>query len=131
MTYQLGIDVDAVRAIDTHVHVEVDEDGHCALPQPVLEAATAYFKATPKRPGLDEIAEHYRSAILAAVVFTVDAGTNRIETQCNGDLRGAADALMAATYPAPGANPVLLAAGWDGQAGPRIARRLLSFRTDG
>ena len=76
MTYRLGIDVDAVRAIDTHVHVEVGDDGHCALPQPILDAATAYFKATPKRPSLDEIAEHYRSLDLAAVVFTVDAGTN-------------------------------------------------------
>ncbi|HEY5878302.1 MAG TPA: amidohydrolase family protein [Nakamurella sp.] len=76
MTYQLGIDIDAVRAIDTHVHVEVGEDGHCALPQPILDAATAYFRAAPKRPGLDEIAEHYRRAGLAAVVFTVDAGTN-------------------------------------------------------
>jgi predicted TIM-barrel fold metal-dependent hydrolase len=76
MTYRLGIDVDAVRAIDTHVHVEVGDDGHCALPQPILDAATAYFKATPERPGVDEIAEHYRSLDLAAVVFTVDAGTN-------------------------------------------------------
>ena len=75
MTYQLGIDVDAVRAIDTHVHVEIGEDGHCALPQPVLDAASAYFKAPPKRAGLDEIADHYRNAGLAAVVFTVDAGT--------------------------------------------------------
>jgi hypothetical protein len=76
MTYQLGIDVDAVRAIDTHVHVEVGDDGHCALPQSVLDAATAYFKASPKRPTLDEIADHYRALELAAVVFTVDAGTN-------------------------------------------------------
>ena len=54
MTYQLGIDVDAVRAIDTHVHVEVGDDGHCALPQPVLDAATAYFKAPPSgRSGRD------------------------------------------------------------------------------
>ena len=76
MAYQLGIDVDAVRAIDTHVHIEVGDDGHCALPQPVLDAATAYFKAAPRRPSLDEIADLYRAANLAAVVFTVDAGTN-------------------------------------------------------
>ena len=75
MPYELGINVDTVQAIDTHVHVEVGPDGHCALPQAILDAATQYFRATPKRPGLDEIAEHYRASNLAAVVFTVDAGT--------------------------------------------------------
>ena len=76
MTYRLGVDVDAVRAIDTHVHIEIGDDGHCALPQPILDAATAYFKAAPRRPSLDEIADLYRSLEIAAVVFTVDAGTN-------------------------------------------------------
>lgn len=76
MTYRLGVDVDAVRAIDTHVHIEVGDDGHCALPQPILDAATTYFKAAPQRPSIDEIADLYRSLEIAAVVFTVDAGTN-------------------------------------------------------
>lgn len=76
MTYRLGVDVDAVRAIDTHVHIEIGDDGHCALPQPILDAATAYFKAAPHRPSIDEIADLYRSLEIAAVVFTVDAGTN-------------------------------------------------------
>ena len=76
MTYRLGVDVDAVRAIDTHVHIEIGDDGHCALPQPILDAATAYFKAAPRRPSIDEIADLYRSLEIAAVVFTVDAGTN-------------------------------------------------------
>jgi UDP-N-acetylglucosamine 2-epimerase (non-hydrolysing) len=56
--------------------------------------------------------------------ITVEAGTNRLEPECDGDLIGAARGLMAGTYPALGQNPVLLAAGWDGAAGPRIAAQL-------
>jgi UDP-N-acetylglucosamine 2-epimerase (non-hydrolysing) len=56
--------------------------------------------------------------------ITVDAGTNRLEPQCAGDLLGAAGDLMSKTYPRLGTNPVLLAARWDGAAGPRIAEQL-------
>jgi UDP-N-acetylglucosamine 2-epimerase (non-hydrolysing) len=62
--------------------------------------------------------------------ITVDAGTNRLEPECRGDLLGAATALMAGTYPAIGANPVLLAAGWDGAAGARAAARLIAFASE-
>jgi len=75
MVYQLGIDVDAVKAIDTHVHVEVGDDGHLSLPKPVRDAAVAYFKAEPAIPTIDDIADHYRGLGIAAVVFTVDAST--------------------------------------------------------
>jgi len=75
MTYQLGINVDAIKAIDTHVHVEVGDDGHLALPQPVRDAAVAYFKAEPAVPSIAEIADYYRGLEIAAVVFTVDATT--------------------------------------------------------
>lgn len=56
--------------------------------------------------------------------ITVDAGTNRLEPQCDGDLLRAARRLMDGTYPAIGANPVLRTAQWDGAAGPRIATHL-------
>ena len=75
MRYELGLDLDAIDAIDTHVHVEVDDHGHNALPGALVDAASKYFKAGTARPGLDEIAAHYRERRLAAVVFTVDAGT--------------------------------------------------------
>jgi UDP-N-acetylglucosamine 2-epimerase (non-hydrolysing) len=54
--------------------------------------------------------------------ITVDAGTNRLEPQCAGDLLAAAYELMAGTYPQLGANPVLIEAQWDGAAGKRIAK---------
>jgi predicted TIM-barrel fold metal-dependent hydrolase len=76
MTYVSTVDVDSLVAIDTHVHVEVDDDGHNALPAVLVDAASKYFGADTRRPGLDEIAELYRSLSMAAVVFTVDARTN-------------------------------------------------------
>jgi len=33
MAYEFGLAVDELVAIDTHVHIEVDESGHNALPQ--------------------------------------------------------------------------------------------------
>jgi UDP-N-acetylglucosamine 2-epimerase (non-hydrolysing) len=57
--------------------------------------------------------------------ITVDAGTNILEPSCNGDLAGAARGLMGRTFPGIGENPVLRAAGWDGHAGERVARRLV------
>ena len=72
----MGIDLDAVRAIDTHVHVETDGRGHYALDGELLAASAAYFKAGGERaPTVDQIAAHYRERGLAAVVFTVDAHT--------------------------------------------------------
>lgn len=56
--------------------------------------------------------------------ITVEAGTNRLEPQCTGGLLAAALELMAGSYPDLGVNPVLLAAGWDGEAGKRIAAHL-------
>lgn len=56
MVYELGLNVDALTAIDTHVHIEVGDDGHNALPQPLVDAASKYFKTDAPRPGLDDIA---------------------------------------------------------------------------
>lgn len=73
--YELNIDVASLNAIDTHVHIEVDDTGHNALPQTLVDAASKYFKSQSIRPGLDEIADYYRQQGIAAVVFTVDAST--------------------------------------------------------
>ena len=43
MVYELGVDVGALTAIDTHVHIEVGDDGHNALPQPLVDAASKYL----------------------------------------------------------------------------------------
>jgi uncharacterized protein len=66
------VDAAALTAIDMHVHVEVDDDGHTALGGDLLEASAAYFKAGHRTPTVDEIAHTYRERSLAAVVFTVD-----------------------------------------------------------
>jgi predicted TIM-barrel fold metal-dependent hydrolase len=71
--YEPAIDIDAVEAIDVHVHIEVDEHGHHALPGDLVEAASRYFSADGPRPDLDSVAAYYRERSMAAVVFTVDA----------------------------------------------------------
>lgn len=73
--YESAIDVDALDAIDMHVHIEIDGHGHSSLPEDLQEAASAYFKADGPRPDLETIADYYRNRKMAAVVFTVDAET--------------------------------------------------------
>ncbi len=45
MRYESAIDVEAVSAIDMHVHLEVDGHGHQAMPQDLFDASAKYFKA--------------------------------------------------------------------------------------
>jgi predicted TIM-barrel fold metal-dependent hydrolase len=72
----MTIDVDAIIALDMHVHIEADDHGHLALDQELLDAAARYFRAGGNRtPTLDQIATYYRERNMAAVVFTIDAGT--------------------------------------------------------
>lgn len=73
--YESAIDLDAIEAIDMHVHIEVDGHGHSSLPDDLVEAASKYFSTDGPRPDLDSIAAFYRERRTAAVVFTVDAGT--------------------------------------------------------
>ena len=74
--YRLAIDLDQIEAIDTHVHIEVGDDGHTALPTDLAEAAAKYFRTDGMVPTLDAIADYYRERKMAAVVFTVDAEWN-------------------------------------------------------
>ena len=68
--------LDTLVAIDTHVHVEQDAHGCCALDQELLDASAAYFKGTDNRtPTVDDLAAYYRERRIGAVVFTVDATT--------------------------------------------------------
>ncbi|HEU4466575.1 MAG TPA: 4-hydroxyphenyl-beta-ketoacyl-CoA hydrolase, partial [Agromyces sp.] len=73
--YEPAIDLDAITAIDVHVHIEVDGHGNASLPPDLVEAASTYFSTEGPRPDLDSIAEYYRERRMAAVVFTVDAQT--------------------------------------------------------
>lgn len=74
LRYEPAIDLGSITAIDTHVHIDVDEAGHHTLPETITEASRAYFKSGGF-PQLDEIAAHYRERRLAAVVFTLNART--------------------------------------------------------
>src|SRR3954466_5670263 len=68
------MDLDALDAIDAHVHVEQDSHGCFALDQELLDASAKYFRADQDRtPSIAAIAEHYRARRTAAVVFTVEA----------------------------------------------------------
>lgn len=73
--YEPAIDVDAVRAIDTHVHVQFDSTGRRSLPVDLLDAMDRYFGQGTPALSIDELAAYYRGRSMAAVVFTVDART--------------------------------------------------------
>jgi len=73
--YELGVDFEAIEALDMHVHLEIDECGHKAMPEDFFEASAAYFKSSERTPSIDRIAEIYRKKKMAAVVLTVDART--------------------------------------------------------
>ena len=74
--YQPRIDLDAITALDVHVHVEADGHGHLSLDQELMDASAAYFKGSESRtPTVADLAARYRDAGMAAVVFTVDATT--------------------------------------------------------
>lgn len=74
--YEPAIDVDAITAIDVHVHIEAGEHGDNSLPGDLADAAAAYFKNGGLQPDLDSVAAYYRERNMAAVVFTVDSTTN-------------------------------------------------------
>jgi hypothetical protein len=70
------VDLDAITAIDVHVHVESDGHGHLSLDQELMDASAAYFRGSENRtPDVADLATRYRDAGMAAVVFTVDATT--------------------------------------------------------
>ncbi|HTW85017.1 MAG TPA: amidohydrolase family protein [Candidatus Sulfotelmatobacter sp.] len=63
-----GIDLDALVAIDVHVHAHVHEE-----PNEVARAASRYFGHAEETPtDLDALAEYYRTRKIAAVVFAMD-----------------------------------------------------------
>jgi predicted TIM-barrel fold metal-dependent hydrolase len=74
--YQPRIDLDSITALDFHVHVEADDHGHLSLDQELMDASAAYFKGSEGRtPTVADLAARYRTAGMAAVIFTVDATT--------------------------------------------------------
>ena len=117
-----ALNLDALTAIDVHVHAEVSSSGGAALSGELAQAADAYFKiASPHRPTLPEIAAYYRDRQLACVVFTVDAeaatGTPPVP---NEEVAQAAADHPDVIIPFASIDPVR------GRAGARQARRLVT-----
>jgi predicted TIM-barrel fold metal-dependent hydrolase len=76
----MPVDLDAVAAIDVHVHAErndAQEQDPVALE--VLDAAARYFGGSPPQPSAQEVADYYRERNMVAVLFNVDdeAGMGR------------------------------------------------------
>ena len=72
----MSIDLDSVKALDIHVHVEKDDAGRISVNDDILAASEKYFRADVNRtPTVADIAAYYRERNMAAVVFTVDATT--------------------------------------------------------
>jgi predicted TIM-barrel fold metal-dependent hydrolase len=70
------IDLDRIRAIDTHVHIQVDDSGHYGASDEQRAAMARYFGSGEPARTVDETAAYYRERDMVAVVFTVDATTN-------------------------------------------------------
>jgi len=65
-----------IRAIDTHVHIQVDDAGRFGASAEQREAMDRYFGTTDPARTVDETAAYFRERDMMAVVFTVDATTN-------------------------------------------------------
>lgn len=125
-TYEYGIDVDAVNAVDFHTHVEIDASGRCAYDDELAQATGSYFKLGDDYfSRVDDLAGQYRRHNTAAVVFTIDAHTvsghrpNSVEDLIDGAARN---------------NDVLIPFGtvdpWDANAVPRV-RELIGLGVKG
>lgn len=69
-------DLSGVRAIDTHVHIQVDDSGRFGASDEQREAMDRYFGSGEPARTVDETAAYFRERAMMAVVFTVDATTN-------------------------------------------------------
>lgn len=69
-------ELDRIRAIDTHVHIQVDDSGHHGASDAQRDAMDRYFGSSEPVRTVDETAAYYRERDMMAVVFTVDATTN-------------------------------------------------------
>jgi predicted TIM-barrel fold metal-dependent hydrolase len=115
-----GLDLDALAAIDVHVHVEQDLHGHRSMDDELLDAAAKYFKGDPYHPTVPQIAEDYRSRGMAAVVFTVDSElATGHPTLSNEEIAEAAAAHPDVLIPFGSIDPAR------GVSGIRAARRLV------
>jgi hypothetical protein len=115
------MNLDDLVAIDVHVHVEQDLHGQLSMDDELLTAAAKYFKGEPHHPTVPEIAEHYRSQRMAAVIFTVDSElATGHPTLSNEEIAQAAAEHPDVLIPFGSIDPAR------GAAGIRAARRLVT-----
>jgi predicted TIM-barrel fold metal-dependent hydrolase len=118
-----GLDLDALEAVDVHVHVETDLHGHLSLPDDYLEASSAYFGGEHHTPDVHEIASYYRERRMAAVVFTVDIeNATGHPALSNEEIADAAAEHPDVLIPFASIDPA------KGRAGARTFRRLIEER---
>ncbi len=116
-----GLDLDALVAIDVHVHVEADEHGRYSMDQELRAAAAEYFKGDPYHPTVPQIAADYRARQMAAVIFTVDAeAATGQPALSNEEIAEAAAAHPDVLIPFGSIDPAR------GATGVRAARRLVT-----
>jgi len=80
------MNIDQIKAIDVHTHVEVSlRDPPDERAKAFEDAAEKYFKQTQKRLSIPETAAYYRERNIACVIFTVDSeratGRRRISNE--------------------------------------------------
>jgi predicted TIM-barrel fold metal-dependent hydrolase len=116
-----ALDLDALEAIDVHVHVEQDQYGHLSLDDELLAAASKYFKGEPYHPTVPQIADDYRALTMAAVVFTADSELSiGHPTLSNEEIAEAAAQHPDVLIPFGSIDPAR------GASGVRAARRLVT-----
>ena len=116
----MSLDLDALAAIDVHVHVHADQHGQLALDPELSAAASKYFKGDPYDPTVPDIAADYRANNMAAVIFTVDAeAATGQPTLSNEEIAELAAAHPDVLIPFGSIDPAR------GAAGIRAARRLV------
>jgi predicted TIM-barrel fold metal-dependent hydrolase len=117
----MSIDVEALTAIDVHVHAERNEgEQQDPVTGEILEAAANYFGGHPPQPTAQEVADYYRERNMVAVVFNVDdeAGLGRRRLG-NDEVLAAAEANPDVLLPFASVDP------HKGKLGVREARELI------
>lgn len=116
------LNLDALTAIDVHVHVEQDDHGNLSTDEQIRQAAQAYFKGGPlPAPTVADLAEQYRARTMAAVIFPVDAElTTGHPAFSNEEIADTAARNPDVLIPFASVDP------WRGVAGIRATRRLVA-----
>jgi predicted TIM-barrel fold metal-dependent hydrolase len=93
MVWPMELRLEALSAIDMHVHLEVSAAGHDGLGSTLRAGANAYFRREMHLPSAEETAAYFRERSMAAVMFAVDAErTTGVEPVSNDEVLSAARA---------------------------------------